>query len=120
MPADANTTAAIALPGAPLPMSAAPASRDADPRHAEMRRVAEEFEGIFLAQMMAPMFEGIQTDGLGGGGIGEETFRPMLIQQYAEALSKAGGVGIADAVMRELMRMQETAPQPEAANGAAR
>jgi flagellar protein FlgJ len=108
----------IALPGAPLPMSPAPGARAADPRHAELRRAAEEFEAIFLAQMMAPMFEGLETDGLGGGGMGEEIFRPMLIERYAEALSQAGGVGIADSIVRELMRLQETV-QPEAADGAA-
>jgi flagellar protein FlgJ len=111
-------TDAIALPGAPLPMSAAPERRETDPRQAEMRRAAEEFEAIFLAQMMAPMFEGLDTDGLGGGGMGEEIFRPMLIERYAEALSQAGGVGIADSIVREIMRLQETAP--EAADGAAR
>jgi flagellar protein FlgJ len=109
---------AIALAGAPLPMSAAPVRPDVDPRQAEMRRAAEEFEAIFLAQMMAPMFDGLDTDGLGGGGMGEEIFRPMLIERYAEALSQAGGVGIADSIVRELMRLQEA--QPEAADGAAR
>lgn len=109
---------AIALPGAPLPMTTAPAPRQDDPRRAEMRRAAEEFEAIFLAQMMAPMFEGLDTNGLGGGGMGEEIFRPMLIERYAEALSQAGGVGIADSIVRELMRLQEA--QPEAPDGAAR
>jgi len=109
----------IALPGAPLPMSTTPRPREDDPRMAEMRRAAEEFEAIFLAQMMAPMFEGLDTDGLGGGGMGEEIFRPMLIERYADALSQAGGVGIADSIVRELMRLQETVP-PEAANGADR
>lgn len=109
----------IALPGAPLPMSTGPRPREDDPRLAEMRRAAEEFEAIFLAQMMAPMFEGLDTDGLGGGGMGEEIFRPMLIERYAEALSQAGGVGIADSIVRELMRMQEVV-QPEAADGADR
>jgi Rod binding domain-containing protein len=107
-----------ALPGAPLPMSTAPASRDPDPRMAEMRRAAEEFESVFLAQMMAPMFEGIDTDGLGGGGIGEETFRPMLIEQYSQALAQAGGVGLADSIVREMMRFQEATP--EAPVGSAR
>ena len=109
---------AVALHGAPLPMSTTPERRDVDPRQAEMRRAAEEFEAIFLAQMMAPMFDGLDTDGLGGGGMGEEIFRPMLIERYAEALSQAGGVGIADSIVRELMRLQEA--QPEAADGAAR
>jgi Rod binding domain-containing protein len=31
----------------------------------------------------------------------------MLVQEYARSVSKAGGVGIADAVYRELVRLQE-------------
>lgn len=93
----------IALPGAPLPLLSSPTA-PAIPD--EIRRTAEEFESVFLAEMLKPMFDGLQTDGLGGGGIGEETFRPLLIDQYAQALSQAGGVGIADAIMRELLRMQ--------------
>jgi flagellar protein FlgJ len=111
-------TDAIAPPGVPLPMSTARSNQPADPRHAELRRAAEEFEAIFLAQMMAPMFEGLDTDGLGGGGMGEEIFRPMLIERYAEALSQAGGVGIADSIVRELMRLQES--MPEGTDGAHR
>lgn len=100
--------------GAPLPL----APRAAAPPD-EIRRVAQEFESVFLAQMLAPMFEGLDTDGLGGGGMGEEIFRPMLIERYAEALSKAGGVGIADSVARELMRLQ-TFAAPGEADGADR
>lgn len=99
--------------GAPLPLAPQAAPPD------DIRRIAEEFEAVFLAQMLAPMFEGLETDGLGGGGMGEEIFRPMLIERYAEALSRAGGVGIADSVVRELMRMQ-TQSQPGAADGADR
>jgi len=98
-------TGPIALQGAPLPMSAQP--RSEAPSN-EARRAVEEFEAVFLSEMLSPMFEGLETDGLGGGGMGEEIFRPMLIERYAEAISRAGGVGIADSIMRELMRMQET------------
>ncbi len=93
--------APIPLAGAPLPMRA-PAAAPQD----EIRRVAAEFETIFIGQMLAPMFAGLKTDGLGGGGAGEEMFRPMLIERYAEALSRAGGVGIADSIVAELTRMQ--------------
>lgn len=111
-------TGPIALPGAPLPLSTTtPPAPDEVP--AEIRRAAEEFESIFLSQMLAPMFEGLQTDGLGGGGMGEEIFRPMLIERYAQSLTQAGGIGIADSIIRELMRMQEmAAPPQEAADGA--
>jgi peptidoglycan hydrolase FlgJ len=88
--------------------------------NAELRRAAEEFESVFLSEMLAPMFESLDTDGLGGGGMGEQIFRPMLVERYAEAISHSGGVGIADNILRELMRMQETvAIDPEAADGAA-
>ncbi len=112
-------TGPIALPGAPLPFNtnAPPAHDDVPP---EIRRAAEEFESVFLSQMLAPMFEGLQTDGLGGGGTGEEIFRPMLIERYAQSLTQAGGIGIADSIIRELMRMQETTlPTEEGADGAA-
>lgn len=95
---------ALAPPGAPLPMTPGPTAADA--RRDELRRVAEEFEAIFIAEMLAPMFEGLETDGLGGGGMGEEIFRPMLVERYAEAIAAAGGVGVADAVVRELVRLQ--------------
>ncbi|MGQ0532334.1 MAG: rod-binding protein [Caulobacteraceae bacterium] len=111
-------TGPIALPGAPLPM-ATQQSREGAPD--ELRRAAEEFEAVFLSEMLSPMFEGLDTDGLGGGGMGEEIFRPMLVERYAEAISRAGGVGIADSIVAELMRMQETvATLPETPNGADR
>jgi Rod binding domain-containing protein len=112
-------TGPIALPGAPLPLSTTPTPPH-DDVPPEVRRAAEEFEAVFLNQMLAPMFEGIQTDGLGGGGMGEEIFRPMLIERYAQSLTQAGGIGIADSIIRELMRMQEmSAPPQEDADGAA-
>ncbi len=73
---------------------------------AEAERVAQEFEKMFLAEMLQPMFAGIETDGPFGGGNAEEVFRPMLLEKYAEAISAAGGVGIADSVLSELLRMQ--------------
>jgi Rod binding domain-containing protein len=97
----------IALQGAPLPMSTAQHPQASQNREQEqLRHAAEEFESVFLSQMLAPMFEGLDTDGLGGGGMGEEIFRPMLVERYAESISRSGGIGIADSVVREFMRMQ--------------
>ncbi len=108
----------IALPGAPLPLSTAPRTATPSQVPEEIRRAAEEFESVFLSEMLAPMFESLSTDGLGGGGQGEEMFRPMLVERYAEAISRAGGIGIADAVMREMLRMQGLPVPTEATRGA--
>ncbi|MSP68020.1 MAG: chemotaxis protein [Alphaproteobacteria bacterium] len=71
------------------------------------RTAAEEFEAVFLSQMLDGMFAGIETDGAFGGGFSEGIYRGMLNQQYAKLIAKQGGVGIADAVMREIMKTQE-------------
>lgn len=83
----------------------------------EIRRTAENFEAMFLAQMLAPMFDGLSTDGEFGGGAGERAFRPMLIEEYGRAIMRAGGVGVADAVAREMMRLQGLEPAPAQQGG---
>ena len=79
----------------------------------ELRRAAEEFESIVLAQLLQPMFAAMDTSGLGGGGFGEEIFRPMLVDEYAKGVSRAGGVGLAQSIINELSRIQ-TIPAPQA------
>ena len=74
---------------------------------AEARKTGEDFEAFFLTQMLEHMFKGIPTDGYFGGGYGEGVYRSIMLQEYGRILSKAGGVGIADMVSRELMKLQE-------------
>ena len=69
-------------------------------------KVAREFEAAFLGQMLQPMFTNIDAASPFGGGAAEQTFRPMLINEFANALSAKGGVGVADAVLREMVRIQ--------------
>ncbi len=72
-----------------------------------LRKVAKEFEAMFLNQMLEHMSSGIKTDGLFGGGQGEAMFRSLLNQQYANGISSRGGLGIADHVYRQMLAMQE-------------
>jgi peptidoglycan hydrolase FlgJ len=79
------------------------------PTPAEIEKATEaakEFEAVFVSEMMKPMFEGIQTDGMFGGGKGEEVFRSMLLQEYGKLMSQTGSVGVADTVREEMIRMQ--------------
>ncbi|HEX5008331.1 MAG TPA: rod-binding protein [Hyphomonadaceae bacterium] len=73
---------------------------------AQAEQVAQQFERMFITEMLQPMFAGIETDGPFGGGEGEDVFRPMLLDQYADAVAKGGGVGIADTVLKEILRLQ--------------
>lgn len=70
------------------------------------KKAAEDFESVFIAQMMEPMFQGLKTDGMFGGGNGEAVFRSLMIQEVGKEIAKGGGVGISDGVYREMLRMQ--------------
>tara|TARA_B100000427_G_scaffold249489_1_gene212631 strand:- start:1263 stop:1592 length:330 start_codon:yes stop_codon:yes gene_type:complete len=72
-----------------------------------MRAVAEDFEAVFISEMIRPMFENIQTEEPFGGGPAEDIWRNMQVDEYGKAMAKTGGIGIADAVMDQLIRMQE-------------
>jgi len=75
--------------------------------HKQAREIANDFEAVFLSQMLKPMFEGIKPEAPFGGGNSEGMWRGMQIQEYGKAITQAGGIGIADAVYREIIKMQE-------------
>jgi len=81
--------------------------KNADPK--AVRAAAEEFEAVFLSAMLAPMFEGVGQDEMFGGGPGEDMYRSLLVEEYGKSIGRAGGLGIADEVERELLRLQEVA-----------
>ncbi|WP_029415364.1 rod-binding protein [Brevundimonas bacteroides] len=76
------------------------------PEARRMRETAEQFEASFLSQMLKPMFEGLDTNGLFGGGEAEATWRGFLVDAMAQQTVRAGGIGLADTVMAEMIRMQ--------------
>lgn len=71
-----------------------------------IRQTAEDFEAVFLAQMVEQMM-GPSTDSAFGGGPGEAAFKSMLNEEYAKVMSASGGIGLADALAREMLALQE-------------
>jgi Rod binding domain-containing protein len=65
---------------------------------------ARDFEGVFISQMLHSMTDGTSGDGLLGNG---SPMGGMMADEYAKLISRSGGIGVADAVLRELMRIQE-------------
>ena len=79
-------------------------------REAQALEIAEKFEALFLSQMLAPMFESLKTDGPFGGGSSEGIYRSLMVEEYGKSIAQAGGLGIAEAVQREILKMQEMQP----------
>jgi flagellar protein FlgJ len=70
-------------------------------------KAAQDFEAFFIGSMLESMFQGIKTDSLFGGGSGEDMFKSLQVQEYGKAIAKSGGLGIADTVKREMLKLQE-------------
>jgi flagellar protein FlgJ len=74
-----------------------------------LREQAQELEGIFLNTLMKEMFSSLGSDSDAmGGGFAEDTWRSMQAEQMADAVSKAGGIGLADSILGDLLRIQES------------
>ncbi len=73
---------------------------------AKFEAAAKDFEAMFVAEMMKPMFEGIKVDSKFGGGKGEEIFRGIMLQEYGKLMAETGQLGIAENVKSELIKMQ--------------
>jgi len=77
------------------------------PDAGKVRETAKQFEAFFVSQMLDQMWAGVGVDEEFGGGHAEEIWRSMLNQEYGKEISKRGGLGIGDAVMKEMLKAQE-------------
>lgn len=73
---------------------------------------AAEFESQFLSLMIENMFTGIDGEGMFGGGNSETIYRSFMAEEYARSISESGGIGIADSVRAQLLKLQELEAEP--------
>ena len=88
---------------APNPSASGKSREASDSQSAKeeaLRKTAEEFESVFIAEMLthAGFDKAIAQD----SGFGGEAFSRMLVETYAENLAKKGGFGLADQIYRQL------------------
>ena len=70
----------------------------------QARTIADDFEAVFLGQMLKPMFQGIKPEAPFGGGNSEAMWRSMQIEEYGKAIG-------ADAYCRDAAVAVETAKE---------
>ncbi|MDB5995754.1 MAG: flgJ [Pseudomonas sp.] len=88
-----------------------------------MRKVAQEFESLFLGEMLKSMRKA--TDTLGEDNPlntpAAKQYQEMYDQQLAVSMSRqGGGIGLADVLMRQMSKNKPTAPGEAAAASAAK
>lgn len=83
-------------PAAPLPPRPPESNRDA-----ALREVSRELEATFLAEMLRSAGLGRTPESFGGGA-GEDQFTSFMIREQADAMVRAGGIGLAESIFRSL------------------
>ena len=80
-------------------------------------KTANDFEGVFLSQMLQPMFQSVGVNSMFGGGHGEEIMRSMMVQEYGKMMAQRGNFGIAEAVKKEMIKAQTAAYEKTSKTG---
>ena len=101
----AKAVKAAATTGEGPVQDAASAAKEAKQR-AKIAETAKTFESSFMSVMMQQMFEGVKTSEPFGGGNGEEMFKSVLTDAMSKEVTKAGGIGLASTIQREMLKMQ--------------
>lgn len=71
----------------------------------ELRRATQDFEAVFIGQLLSEMRKAMAPPpSLLGSGREEETFREWMDQEIGKSVARRGGLGIGEAVYRQLLK----------------
>jgi flagellar protein FlgJ len=101
----ADMTAAAVSPALLAPPAGATSTAELAKR-GEIKETAKKFEASFLSVMLQQMFEGVEQSAPFGGGPGEAMFKSFMSEAMAKQMANAGGIGLADSVGREMLKLQ--------------
>lgn len=87
----------------------------------KLRQVSEQFESLFLSQLMHEMRGSVDTsDLLGEDSMASKTFRDMWDSAVTQSSAERSSLGIADMVYKQLASVYLTGPEDKTAgNGSA-
>jgi len=75
-------------------------------KKAAIHKTAVEFQSLFVEMMLKSMRDTVNQDKLTGGGHGEEVYGSLLDREYAAAVSRRGGFGLAEIIERQLLAQE--------------
>ena len=85
------------------PVSGPQSRKPAIDRNSELYKVSQDFEALFIKQMLDAMRKTIhKEDDLPGGGFGKDVYEDMLYDQYARKMAATAQFGLADMIYRQV------------------
>lgn len=72
------------------------------PQQKKLMGACQDFESVMLAMVFKQMGTASTSDDPLSKGAGADTWRDMLTEERAKAMSRSGGIGLADSIYRQL------------------
>lgn len=96
-----------------------PKDRKLNPQDRRVMAAAREFEALMIQQLFKTMRQTTKPNGIDGGST-MATYRDMMDEQTARELARGGGIGLADAIARQMLGPRLTQPSDLVKNPEAR
>jgi len=77
-----------------------------------LRTTAHEVESIFIQHMLKTMRQASGTGQTLLNGRGQRVYQEMMDEHMGRALAKSGGIGLADMLVRDVLRRQGVMKKP--------
>jgi len=88
---------------ASYPISPSQVKRPAIDKTSDLYKAAQDFEALFIKQMLDAMRKTLNTqDDMTGSGTGQDMYNDMLYDEYAKKMSSTGQFGIADMIYQQV------------------
>jgi flagellar protein FlgJ len=85
------------------PVAGPQARKPAIDRNSDLYKASQDFEALFIKQMLDVMRKTIhKEDDLLGGGLGQDVYEDMLYDQYAKKMAATAQFGLADMIYRQM------------------
>ena len=85
------------------PVAGPAARKPSVDRNSGLYKASQDFEALFIKQMLDVMRKTIhKEDDLLGGGLGQDVYEDMLYDQYAKKMAATAQFGLADMIYRQM------------------
>ncbi|MDA8138550.1 MAG: rod-binding protein [Desulfobacteraceae bacterium] len=83
------------------------------PNTEQLLKACQDFEAIFVQQMMQQMRQTVPQNGLFSGGRAEEIYTSMMDDELSKTFAQGRGLGLSEMLYRQLSSLQESKNEEE-------
>jgi Rod binding domain-containing protein len=107
MPGEINNLLIKPVNLLPTPPSEAKESGAKEIAQGKLKKACEDFESIFISQMLRVMRQAIPKSGLLDGGNEQDTYLSLFDEEVSKSMAQKGGIGLGKILYQNIMRQKE-------------